>query len=283
MRIRIIILLLLTIISPRYIIADTIYNKTDLLIYDSCIKELSVNNNHFITDIAKQFLGKPYIASTLEVKDKEELVVNLRELDCTTLTESCIAIWLTLNSGDHSFSNYCKQLSKVRYRNGEIADYPSRLHYMTDWIYENQKNEILQNISLVLGGETIDKKINYMTSNPNLYKYLKDNKANMASMRLIEDAMNARNSYQVIPVSKIPSAEKDIMDGDIIVFATNIKGLDYSHVGIAYRKKNGELSFIHASSKAKKVIIENKSLLDYCRTSKICSGISILRLRTKNK
>ena len=34
---------------------------------------------------ARQFLGTPYVAHTLEVSDPERLVVNLRQLDCTTL------------------------------------------------------------------------------------------------------------------------------------------------------------------------------------------------------
>jgi len=278
---KIITIIFLLVSFHGFAMTDTIYSKTDVAIYESCIKNLSASNNHSITGIANQFLGKPYIASTLEVKDKEELVINLRELDCTTLTESCLAIWLVINSNDYSFSNYRKHLCNIRYRNGEIKGYDSRLHYMTDWIYENEKNGILKNISLDLGGETINKKINYMTSHPDLYKYLKNNRPNIEKMKIVENEMNARNDYQIIPVSKIASVEKDIQDGDLIVFATSIAGLDYSHVGIAYKKENGEMNFIHASSKEKKVVVENKSLLNYCLTSKICSGISVLRLRTK--
>lgn len=279
MKTRITIFLLFTVIFANNAAAGTIYNKTDSLIYESCINALSKADKLSMTDIAKQFLGKPYVASTLEVKDKEELNINLRELDCVTYVENCLAILQALKSGDHSFSNYCKQLCNIRYREGQINGYPSRLHYMTDWIYENEKSGILENISLQIGGETIDKQIDYMTSHIDLYKYLKNNKANIDSMKIIENAMNNRHDYRIIPVSKIPEAEKYIKDGDIIVFATNIKGLDYSHVGMAYYKEDGQLSFIHASSREKKVVVENKSLADYCSSSKICSGISVLRIK----
>lgn len=33
---------------------------------------------------AHQFMGVPYVAHTLEVNDVESLVINTRELDCTT-------------------------------------------------------------------------------------------------------------------------------------------------------------------------------------------------------
>lgn len=279
MKTRITILILLIVIFVNNITADTIYNKTDSLIYESCINALSKTDKPSIIDIGKQFLGKPYVASTLEVKDKEELNIHLRELDCVTYVENCLAILLALKTEDHSFSNYCKQLCDIRYRNGQIDGYPSRLHYMTDWIYENEKNGILKNISLQLGGKTIDKQIDYMTSHTDQYKYLKNNKANVDSMKVIENKINDRRDYQIIPVLKIPEAEQHIKDGDIIVFATNIKGLDYSHVGIAYHKRDGQLSFIHASSREKKVVIENKSLAGYCSSSKICSGISVLRIK----
>ena len=275
----IIIILLFTVSTySNAFTVDTIYTKTDSLIYESCIKSLQQYKRPTLINIAKQFLGKPYIASTLETREKENLIINLRELDCTTLAETCIAIHLTINTGNSSFSDYCKKLSEIRYRNGEINGYSSRLHYMTDWTYENHKNGVLEDISMQLGGEIIDKQINYMTTHIHSYKYLKDNKQNVDKMKIIEEEINGRHNYQVIPINKIANTEKKIKDGDIILFATTIKGLDYSHVGIAYHKKDGQLSFIHASSKEKMVVVENKSLLEYCRSSKTCSGITVLRL-----
>ena len=44
-----------------------------------------------MTRTALLFLDKPYVASTLE-KEPEGLVVNLRELDCTTFMETTLAL-----------------------------------------------------------------------------------------------------------------------------------------------------------------------------------------------
>ena len=46
--------------------------------------------------IARQFLDKPYVAHTLEVNDREQLVVNTRQLDCTTLVETVTALKLCI-------------------------------------------------------------------------------------------------------------------------------------------------------------------------------------------
>ena len=46
---------------------------------------------------ARKFLGVPYVAHTLEVNDSEQLVVNTRQLDCTTLVETVTALTLCLS------------------------------------------------------------------------------------------------------------------------------------------------------------------------------------------
>lgn len=259
---------------------DVIYSKSDSLIYEDYIKTFSKDGkksfSELIINTAKFFLNRPYVASTLEVSESEKLVVNLRELDCTTFVENCIALSGIINFERQSFDDYCALLTYIRYRGGEIDDYTSRLHYTSDWAYENEEKEILKNISRDIGGQMVLKNINFMSTHPQSYKHL-NNKENLAKIKRIEDSMNSRKAYIVIPISAIPANSKDIQNGDIVAFATSTEGLDYSHVGIAYWE-NKELHFIHASSKMKKVVIEQKTLLDYCKDSKNCAGISIFRI-----
>ncbi len=260
---------------------DIISGKEDIAIYEAYIQKFKVQQdkpfNELLINTAKYFLGKPYIASTLEVSEEERLVVNLREFDCTTFVENCIVLSQVIKSDDLSYNNYTHLLSAMRYRNGEIAGYTSRLHYTCDWIYENQKRGVFTDISLKLGGHKVKKVINFMTTHPQLYKHLKDSPRNVELLKAIEDNIADRDSYEIIPVSKISGIEKNIKNGDIIVFATSIKGLDYSHIGIAYWQ-GAKLHFIHASSRSKKVVIESKALSAYCLNSKSCTGISVLRI-----
>ncbi|MBO4550256.1 MAG: DUF1460 domain-containing protein, partial [Bacteroidaceae bacterium] len=56
---------------------------------------------------AHQFMNRPYVAHTLEIKDmKEHLAINLQSLDCTTLVENCCALALTTSHGSKSWKDY---------------------------------------------------------------------------------------------------------------------------------------------------------------------------------
>lgn len=261
---------------------DVLYNEEDVVIYNNFIKEFKGQENKPIDEVliqtARYFLSKPYKSSTLEVSDEERLVVNLQEFDCTTFVETCIALSNTLKSGNYSFESYCSQLKSIRYRNGLIDGYTSRLHYASDWIYENSKKGLFENISLTIGGKAIYKPLNFMSAHPASYKQLSNSPNNISKIKKQEELINERESYEVIDIPTIAACQTGIKNGDIVLFATSVPGLDYSHMGIAYRK-GGVLHFIHASSKYKQVVIEPKSLSDYCKGSKKCTGISVVRLK----
>lgn len=260
---------------------DIVFTPADLRIYEAYIKQFEKQKDKPFEEIfintAKYFLGKPYVASTLEVPDTERMVVNLREFDCTTFVENCIALSQVIKSGDFSYDNYLQTLITMRYRDGEVTGYTSRLHYTSDWIYENEKHGLLRNISSEIGGEKVKKDVNFMTTHPQLYKHLKGNAQNIEKLDKIEKNISKRNAYEILPTAAIYNSQQKIKTGDIIVFATSIAGLDYSHIGIAYWQKE-KLHFIHASSKARQVIIEQKTLLEYCQTSKSCTGVTVLRI-----
>ena len=76
---------------------------------------------------AKKFIGRPYVASTLEGDTHERLVVNTRQLDCTTLVENVVALTLCAQSHQYSYFAFKHMLVDLRYRGGIIDGYPSRL------------------------------------------------------------------------------------------------------------------------------------------------------------
>ena len=69
--------------------AQKIYTIRDSIIINEIIK--SANNNkqeNRILFIASQFMGAPYVASTLDLfANKEPLVIDAQRLDCTTFVE----------------------------------------------------------------------------------------------------------------------------------------------------------------------------------------------------
>ncbi len=250
----------------------------DRQIYERYIGSLEANKDlpigQLVIRTALFFVGTPYVASTLE-KEPEGLVVNLRELDCTTFVESVLALARTVSEDSLSFKHYCDNLRQLRYRNGLIKDYTDRLHYMADWLYENERKGIVQDIGKAIGGVSLPMNLSFISSNSGRYAPLKDHPAFVNSIAEKEREINAR-SYYYVPKLAIDRCKDKIKDGDVLCFVTSIKGLDVTHVGIAYWR-GGELTFIHASSSAKKVVVQERTLQDYVMSIKSCKGILLAR------
>jgi hypothetical protein len=236
----------------------------------------NLSPNERIVKAALFFLDTPYVAATLEGNDEEKLVVNLRELDCMTFVENCLALSRATQYPVSDYDYFVRELRKIRYRGGIIRGYTSRLHYTTDWMYDNAEKGELEDITYALGGKKFRVNVNYMSSHPEAYPALKENPEETEAIAQIENVINRRNSYYYIPCNEIREKESLIKSGDIIGFTTKLPGLDISHLGIAYRNK-GQLTFIHASSGAKKVIINPESISDYCLINKNNTGIVVLR------
>jgi Protein of unknown function (DUF1460). len=232
-----------------------------------------------MTEAALYLLDTPYVAATLEGNKEERLVVNLRELDCTTFVENCLAMTLSLtNDSLPSFESFTNYLKEIRYRGGIINGYPSRLHYFTDWIIDNTFFELVEDITYDLGGKPFTPNVYYMSTNPDKYPALKGRPDYIASIKQAEKRINANDSLFYIPNKHIDIVAEDIRDGDIVAFVTSTSGLDVQHLGIAFWD-NRHLTFIHASSRAKKVIINPESLADYCTKQKNIIGIMVLRTK----
>jgi hypothetical protein len=222
------------------------------------------------------FVNTPYAARTLEVNGVERLTVNFRELDCATFVDNVFALTRTFAREDAGFNAFCDELQKLRYRNGVIDGYVSRLHYTTDWIYDNSCRGIVSNRTKLIGGHCLPVSVSYMSSHPEAYPMLKNDTAAVAAIRRIEKAINSRRHY-FIPKNEIDALAGGIDSGDMVCFATGMEGLDTSHVGIACRV-NGKLTFVHASTAHGRVLVNPESLAEYCMNSRNNLGIIVVKL-----
>jgi cell wall-associated NlpC family hydrolase len=257
-------------------------NEKEEQIVESYFDSLRTNEeaiyspNELMVAAALWLLNTPYVAGILEKNTEEYLVVNLQELDCMTFVENCLAMSRSAQYPNFDYDYFIRELKKIRYRNGVIQGYTSRLHYTSDWIYDNTAKGEIEDITYALGGKKFKPDVYYMSSHPDLYPALKNNQQDMEVIIEIEKRINQRNNYYYIPRNEIRDKTSLIKSGDIICFTTELPGLDISHMGIAYWHK-GQLSFIHASSTAKKVIINPESIGDYCLRNKNSAGIIVLR------
>lgn len=251
---------------------QAIFARYHAAMYDK--KELSRQEQ--LIETALFFLGTPYVGATLE-KEPEHLVINLREMDCTTFVENVICLTQTLQYENPDFDRFCHNLRQLRYREGEISDYTDRLHYTSDWIFTNAKKGWVRDVTQEIGGKPLPLNLSFMSTHPESYKPLIDNAQRIALIREQEEEINGRSCFY-IPKAEIDARAKHIQNGDMLGFVTTINGLDFTHMGIAYWNA-GELTFIHASSAAaKKVVVQEESLSAYTQRMKSNKGIVVVRL-----
>ena len=226
--------------------------------------------------VAEWFLGTPYVGGTLEINEEEQLVINLQELDCVTFVENITALSMCVKSAAFSNEEYFKKLQTIRYRDGKINGYVSRLHYFTDWLLNNQNKGLINIVSNEIGDADFDASVSFMSDNPQYYKALSDSIA-LAEIKKTEKQISTAN-LKMVSEENLEKLENLIKDGDIIAIATTIKGIDIAHTGIAIHHK-GRLHFIHASSVKGKVVISEKPLSEYLKRIKTDIGVLIARIK----
>lgn len=242
--------------------------------------ECSSSELRGVEDVATRFLGVPYVAGTLEVEGNERLVVDTTRLDCTTFVELSVAEWLASQDDSLGFEQHVQAL---RYRGGVVDGYLSRLHYFTDWVAENAKRGVWQELAPtsadvhLWGADTLS--LAFMSSHPRSYPYLKAHSWAVDSMRALEACYAA---YPVNYIKKsflnLPPVQLPIRDGDILALVTTIDGLDVTHLGFAVWKED-VLHLMHASMNHGRVVVDERSLYDYLLTRKSCPGVRVVRLK----
>lgn len=230
---------------------------------------------------ARKFLGRPYVAHTLEVTDEETLVVNTRQLDCTTLVENVTALTLCAYRNLYTYRDYLNALVAMRYREGHINGYPSRIHYFTEWIVENTQagivTEIQQPNPPFTAIQTV--RVDFMSQHPEYYKALKAHPEYVADIRQMEQRITG-GQYRFIPKQEVKNTaamREAVHDGDIIAITCNKPGLDIAHLGLAVWQRDG-LHLLNASQLHKKVVEEPMTLGQYLSKHPSHTGIRIIRI-----
>ena len=228
---------------------------------------------------AKQMLGVPYVAGTLDGNEEEQLVVRTDALDCTTFVETVLAFCIADKRGERDFRGFKKALTDVRYRDGILNGYTSRLHYFSDWIRNNEQMGFVKECtSETACAQPKELWLDFMTTHVDSYLPMKKDASLVGEMAAQE------KNWQGTVVSYIPKEKLDlssdelkIKDGDVLALVTNIKGLDIVHVGFAFWRE-GKLHLLHASSSAKKVIEDPKTQYESSKNTKAHIGLRAIRV-----
>lgn len=231
---------------------------------------------------ARKFLGRPYVAYTLEGNDPERLVVNTRQLDCTTLVENVVALTLCAQRHTYDYFSFKHALVDMRYRGGVVRDYTSRIHYFTEWIIENTKAGIVEEVQSpdppFSAVQTI--RVDYMSTHPQSYQALREHPEYVNSIRKMEQRLTGQK-FRHIPKSSVNNSHllrQAVKDGDIIAITSKKAGLEIAHLGFAVWKNDG-LHLLNASQLHKKVVEEPMTLYQYLQKHPSHTGIRVIRIK----
>lgn len=219
--------------------------------------------------VGKSYIGTKFEAHTLDHSNDEKLVINTQAVDCITFVEYTLAQALG--------STFADNLKKIRYRNGVINGYTSRLHYTSEWIENGIQLGFLEDITAYNCKQTTKLSFSYMSSNVEQYKQLASSSDNLKLIIEKEKALSGKKIHW-LPKKNLPDVGLPwIMNGDIIAITTNRRGLDIAHVGIACYS-NGKLNLLHASASVGKVLISEKPISEMLKDNKFWTGIRVIRM-----
>jgi len=241
-------------------------------------QESGINNTNGLVEFyARQLLGTPYVAHTLE-SDEEVLTINIHELDCLTFIESLYALTRATLNHRGSWRDYAAYIENVRYRGGEMGDYSSRIHYISEWIIDNNVRGNLVEVTPELPhADYMIKNIDYMSHNPGQYQQLKNDTAMVEKIRRYELRQH-RFPYLKKSWLNDKGVKAMLRSGDFISLVTKLDGLDVSHNGIVIVDEKGDPYLLDASMSGGRVMLESKPLFKYLERSKNNIGVRVFRM-----
>jgi len=225
--------------------------------------------------IARFFLGSPYLAHPLEQAGPERLIVNLHAFDCMTYVETVVALAHTLAKDGTDEAAFTRTLERIRYREGRVDGYASRLHYFSEWLQDNEAKGILHEITAEICGTPWEKRVNFMTAHRDRYPALADEGTYLA-MSAVEEAWAARPRHY-LPKEFLLGREGQIRDGDILAITADQDGVDVLHCGFALRKR-GRIHLLHASERAGRVVVSPETVYRYLHLRRTRTGLLIARV-----
>lgn len=230
--------------------------------------------------VGHAMLGTPYKSYTLEIDNHIEAAsANLDGMDCWTFFEQALAIsrMIELPQKDWTPQTMLRYIELDRYRGGHCTGhYLSRLHYLEDWAYDNQKRGLVKDITRELGGVRVRHDAIEMTVHWRGYRYLRNNPSLLKPLRKMEEHVTSLLMY-MIPQSHVRAIEPKLRNGDIICIISYDGHGKYStaHVGMINRV-DGVARFMDASSIYHNVVV-GREMVKYLGVHPSFVGIMVVR------
>ena len=233
--------------------------------------------------VGQALVGTRYKHFTLEIDNRvESPSANFQGMDCWTFFEIALGFARMLNEPESKWTpeQLLHYIELDRYRGGECSgDYLSRLHYLEDWLYDNNRRGLVEDLTRDLGGQSVPHSAREMSAGWRHYRYLASNRSLLGPLARMEANVSSRPLYE-IPKSKVAGIEPKLRSGDVIGIISRDRGglRSTAHVGLALRTGDGVLHFMHASSPSNygRVIVDEE-LSKYLYRYRSDSGILVGR------
>ena len=168
------------------------------------------------------------------------------------------SILCMLKKGGRTPEAMLAEVTYTRYRGGVLGDFTSRLHYTTDWFYDNQQKKVIHMLAPYFPGAVpFTQKVSVMSDHAKQYRQLAAHPELVPKIKHFEDQINARH-LMYIPLDKLEAIESKLQTGDIVAVCANEPGTDIPHTGLVYVDDSGVPHFMDASSmkRSMKVTLE---------------------------
>jgi len=239
--------------------------------------------NTAMARLGETFVGTAYVPKTLDPEGPERLVINFRGLDCVTFVETVFSVVRFLRFPDAeglladrpaAEDAYEELLAGLRYREGVVDGYASRLHYFSEWLSANAGRGLVRPLTRELGGARDDAPLDFMSTHPDAYRQLADSVV-LERIRAMEARLSETPRW-VLPEAEIAAAAAGIESGDIIAATSTVDGLDVAHTGLALWQ-GGTLRLLHAPLVGEEVQISERSLAERIVAMEGQDGIMVAR------
>src|SRR5438094_602580 len=233
--------------------------------------------------VGQALVGTRYKHFTLGIDIRiESPSVNFQGVDCWTFFEIALGFARMLNEPESNWTpeRLLHYIELDRYRGGECTgEYLSRLHYLEDWLYDNDRRGLVEDLTRSLGGLSVSHSAREMSVGWRHYRYLAANRSLLGPLGRMEANVSSRPLYQ-IPKNRVAGIESKLRSGDVIGIISRDRNGLYStaHVGLALRTNDGILHFMHASSPGNSGrVIVDAELSKYLYRYRTDSGILVAR------
>src|ERR671930_2733406 len=151
--------------------------------------------------VGQALLGTRYKHFTLEIDNRIEAPsVNFQGMDCWTFFEISLGFARMLNESESNWTpeRLLHYIEMDRYRGGECTgDYLSRLHYLEDWLYDNDRRGLVEDMTRHLGGRSVPHSAREMSTGWRHYRYLAANRSLLGTLARMEANVSSRALYEI--------------------------------------------------------------------------------------